>query len=365
MSATYNTFNFKYPYQHDGVMAIWVDGSASTGNFIYKNLCNTVGIEYAESGASSTTCQSNTINNSHSNALSADGNGTSFGMNNQVINNYINNAGYNGVNDFGLMDGTVISGNVIVGTGKSPSEGALGEGIQAVGVNTVITGNHVEDCQAEYIELSSTNKTVTNNTIVDKALLAEAMVVNTNMNTQQNSKLSYTTIDHNTIYGTLHGIEIYGTYPTAVKITNNVINNPKVTAVNVINTSSTWDVTLSGNTFNMSTPSLQARNAVLTYASPLATTQKVNLTSNIFNYTSGANGGAGGETAISAHTNNMTLVSNTVNGNLVKSKAGAEIIAMNNGGSTYTGYTFTNNKFMNCLVLITGYVTVSKSGNNF
>src|SRR6185312_16298637 len=51
MNVSYCKFNFNYPYQHDGVMAVWVDGAASNYNFIYKNICNTVGIEYAESGA--------------------------------------------------------------------------------------------------------------------------------------------------------------------------------------------------------------------------------------------------------------------------------------------------------------------------
>lgn len=364
-NVSYNRFNFNLPYAATGVDAIWVDGPGSSQTFIYKNTCNTVGIIYAEAGASSTLCQSNVVNNSHSNAIIAHGNGTVFGTGNQVINNTINNAGFNAIDDFGLMDGTIIRGNIINGSGKSPSEGSDGEGIQAVGVNTVITGNYIADAQAEYIELSSTNKTVQNNTLVDKGNTAAGIVVNTNMNTQTNAKTSSTVLDHNTIYGCHDGVEIYGTYPTSVQVTNNTFYNPLSTAVEVINKSTTWNVTLSGNIFNMNTPNLQARNAVLTYTSAPSNTQLVNLTNNTFNYATSAAGGVGGENAISAHSNNMTLVGNKVNGNAIKSKAGAEVTAMNDGGYKYTGYTFTNNTFSGCLWYIGGYATVSKSGNNF
>jgi hypothetical protein len=364
-NVSYNRFNFNLPYAAGGVDAIWVDGAGANHTFIYKNTCNTVGIIYAEAGASNTLCQSNTVNNSHSNAIIAHGNGTVFGTGNQVVNNTINNAGFNAIDDFGLMDGTVIRGNVINGSGKSPTEGWDGEGIQAVGVNTVITGNYIADAQAEYIELSSTNKTVQNNTLVDKGNTAAGIVVNTNMNTQTNARSSATVIDHNTIYGCHDGVEIYGTYPTSVQVTNNTFYNPLSTAVEVINKSTTWNVTLSGNIFNMNKPNLQARNAVLTYTSTPSTTELVNLSNNTFNYATTAAGGAGGETAISAHTNGMTLVGNKVNGNGIKSSAGKEVTAMNDGGYKYTGYTFTNNTFSGCLWYISGYAAVSKSGNNF
>lgn len=363
-SITYNRFNFNLPYAATGVDAIWVDGPSSNQSFIYKNICNTVGIIYAENGASNTLCQSNIVNNSHSNAIIAHGNGTSYGVGNQVINNVINNAGFNAIDDFGLMDGTVIRGNTINGSGKSPSEGSDGEGIQSVGVNTVITGNYIADAQAEYIELSSTNKTVTGNTLVDKGNTAAGMVVNTNMATQARASQSYTVIDHNTIYGCHDGVEIYGTQPTAVKITNNTFYNPLNTAVEVINKSTTWDVIVSGNTFNMTTPSKQGRSAMLTYTTSPSNTELVNLTNNTFNYAASAAGGSG-EVAIAAHSNGMTLVGNKVNGNAIKSKTGVEIMAMNDGGYKYTGYTFTNNIFSGCLWYLNGYSTVSKSGNNF
>ena len=117
--------------------------------------------------------------------------------------------------------------------------------------------------------------------------------------------------------------------------------------------------------FNLSTPNLGRRNALATYASTLTTTQLVALTNNTFNYTSGSAGGAGTETAIATATNGITLTGNTVNGNSVKNKAGTMVVAMNNNGVTYTGYTFVNNNFNGCLMWLSGFLSSLTSGNNF
>ena len=228
-------FNFNQPYQHLGLEAIWCDGPLTSGTYIFQNICNTVGIEYAENGASNVLCQYNTVNNSHSNAFNGEGNGTAYCTGNRVMYNTINNAGYNGINDYGLIDGTLIRGNTVTGTGKSPSEGALGEGIQAVAVNTTVTFNKVTDAQAEYIEVAMTNKRIDSNTIVDYNLVAEGIVINTVGSSTQPHATSFTTIvNHNNITGCLNAIEVVGNYTPSVSITNNYISNPKSSGVDII-----------------------------------------------------------------------------------------------------------------------------------
>ena len=359
-------FNFKQPYQHLGIEGIWVDGPSSSGNYIFQNTCNTVGIEYAENGASNTLCQYNTVNNSHSNALNGEGNGTYYCTGNKILYNTINNAGYNGINDYGLIDGTIIRNNTVTGTGKSPSEGALGEGIQAVAVNTIVAQNKITDAQAEYIEVAMTNKKIDSNTIVDYNLVAEGIVINTVGSSTQPHATSFTTIvDHNNITGCLNAIEVVGGYTPSANITNNTITNPKNAGVDIISNAASYSLTVSGNTFNMSNPDAGRRSGIATYAANKTTTQKVALTNNTFNYTSASAGGAGTETAISTCTNSVALTGNVVNGNGVKNKAGSQPVAMNNNGVTYTGYTFVNNKFNSCSMWLSGFQSTLTSGNNF
>ncbi|HZX58205.1 MAG TPA: glycosyl hydrolase family 28-related protein [Mucilaginibacter sp.] len=359
-------FNFNQPYQHIGIEAIWCDGPLTSGTYIFKNICNTVGIEYAENGASGTLCQYNTVNKSHSNAINGEGNGTYYCTKNKVMYNTINNAGYNGVNDYGLIDGTIIRGNTITGTGKSPSEGALGEGIQAVAVNTVVAQNKITDAQAEYIEVAMTNKKIDSNTIIDYNLVAEGIVINTVGSSTQPHATSFTTmVNHNSITGCLNAIEVVGNYTPSVSITNNYISNPKNSGVDIISNAPSYSLTVSGNTFSMSKPDAGRRSGLATYAANKTTTQKVALTNNTFTYTTGSAGGAGTETAISTATNGVSLNGNIVNGNYVKNKYGTEVVAMNNNGVTYTGYSFVNNKFTGCLMWLSGFQSTYTSGNNF
>ena len=365
VSASYNRFNFSQPYQHIGVEAIWVTGASSLQTLIYRNVCNTTGITYAEAGASGTMCLVNTVNNAHSEGIAGYGNGTVYCTKNVVNYNNVNNAGLNGIVDYGIIDGTLIKGNTIHGSGKSPSEGSLGEGIQAVAVNTVVTGNTITDAQAEYIEVASTNKRIDSNTIIDTKLAVLGIVVNTTQPGQAKATSTKTTLNHNTITGCLNSIQIIGNNTTSVDITNNTMNNPKVVGVNIISNAPTYTVNVSGNIINMTGKNVQARNAILSYATTMTNNQRVTLTNNTITYSSGANGGSGGETAIAPHTNNFSMTGNKVNGNNVKSSSGKQVYAINGMGTTYTGYTFVNNTFTGALISLNGFQTVTKSGNNF
>ena len=363
----YNKFNYHQPYQHLGIEAVWVAGTGSNYNYILKNLVNTMGIEYGENGAIGTTVQGNTINKSFSTALSADGNvATAYCKNMVVTNNIINNAGYNGINDWGYVDGTVIRGNIITGTGKSPTEYAMGEGIQAVGVNTIVAGNTIIDAQAEYIECAGNDKLIDSNKIIDYNLKAEGIVVNTiPALAAKNARRFTTVLDHNSITGCLESVEIIGSVTPSVVVKNNTFINPRNTGVNVNANVPTYSLTITGNTFNFTTPSAGMRRAMVSYAANKTNTQKIYLGNNTFNYATSANGGAGRELAIATATNYVTVDGNIVNGNGIKSKTGAQVAAMDNAGVTYTGYTITNNRFNNCLYWLTGFLTILKTGNNF
>jgi hypothetical protein len=365
VNVSYCKFNFNQPYQHSGVKAVWCEGTGTLYTYIWHNTCNTVGIEYAEAGASGTSVMYNTINNANSNALSGDGDNPSYCTGIQVCYNTINQAGYNGVNDWGTIDGTLIRGNVINGTGKSPSEGALGEGIQCAAVNAVVTLNTISDAQAQYIEVGSPSTRVDSNKIIDTKLTMLGIVVECMVTPSSRCKTTTAEVGYNNITGCLNAVQVIGNVTPSVNIRYNTINNPKNIGVNIVSNSASYVVNLTGNIINMTTPSLQARNAILSYATPMTTTQLVNLTNNNITYGTGANGGAGTETAVSTHTNTVTLVSNKVTGNSVKSKSGVEVFGINSNGATYTGCKFTNNSFTNCLTSITGFKTVLNTGNTF
>jgi hypothetical protein len=362
----YNQFNFNQPYSSTGVEGVWVDGAQSAYTLIYKNICNTVGIEYAEAGASYTTAQLNVINNAHANGMSGQGNSTTYCTHNIVSYNTINNAGWNGIVDWSNIDGTQITYNTINGSGKWASPNSDGEGIQAQGVNTIVSHNTIKDAQAEYIEVGSTDKTIDSNILIDTKFLAEGITVNTQPPPYPNARQTVTILNHNTITGCHDGIEIYGANSPSVNIINNTINNPYSTSIEVISKAPVYkEVNINGNTFNFTTPNLVSRTAILTYPGTLTSTQQVSIVNNVVTYTTGANGGAGQETGFSPHSNNVTLSGNKLVGNNIKSSTGHEVYSMNSNGSTFTGFTFLNNNFTGALISITGFSILSKIGNNF
>ncbi len=364
-SIKYNRFNFTQPYLATGIEGVWVSGAGSKGTYIGHNVFNTVGIVYAEAGSSGTITVSNTVNNSHSNALCSYGNSTTYCTANQVLNNTINNAGYNGINDWGTTDGTLIKANIINGSGKSPSQGADGEGIQAVGVNTIVSANTIKDAQAEYIEVASTNKQIDSNVIVDTQGLAEGIVINCMGAPQPNAKSTVASIVHNNITGCSSAIEIIGNYSPNVNLLNNYISNPFSMGINVNSNASSYNVTASGNTINITTPNKGTgnRRAISSYASPLTTGQLFTIANNTINYTSGAAGAAHGEVALFPFTNNATVTGNIVNSNSIKT-GNNYVVALSSDGSKFTGYTIKNNTFNGSVVYdLSGFVSAVMSGN--
>ncbi|WPU95679.1 glycosyl hydrolase family 28-related protein [Mucilaginibacter sabulilitoris] len=361
-SFKYNTINFTQAYKNAGIEGFWVSGTGSTNNFIGYNKLYTVGMEYAESGASNNIIIGNTIQNSHSNGLSAHGNTAVYCKGNQVINNTIINAGHMGIEDWGNMDGTILKGNVVSGTGKSPTQNSDGMGISLVGVNTVAVLNTISDAKLMYMEIGGNhNLRIDSNLINDAASLIPGIVVNFRSATPANAKTASSKIGYNTINNCWEGISVEGDFTPAATIIGNRVNNSKYIAINV-NSNSSFNVNVSNNSITYSKPNVQARNAIVFYTSKLSATQIATENNNTITYTTGANGGSMREIALLVALNNMNLTGNKVVGNNIKA-GGVKISAISANGNKFSGMTLLNNSFSGALVELAG-ITFKTNTNN-
>jgi hypothetical protein len=217
----------------------------------------------------------------------------------------------------------------------------------------------------EYIEVASNNKMIDSNKIIDTKLTAEGIVVNlTGSASQPRAIRTTTTVDHNNITGCLSAITIEGQYTANVNVVNNTITNPKVFGIDVNNFATTYTVAVSNNIINITQPNLVARTAITSYVTTLQPTQRLSLNNNNITYTTSAANGKAAECAFLPGTNNTVLTGNKVTGNNIKS-GGIFVMAITSNGNYYTGYSFTNNMFTGSSIDISGFKTVSKSGNNF
>jgi hypothetical protein len=361
-SFKYNTINFTQAYKDAGIEGFWVSGTGSTNNFIGYNKLYTAGMEYAESGASYNIIIGNTIQNSHSNGLSAHGNTSVYCKGNQVINNTIINAGHMGIEDWGNMDGTILRGNVVSGTGKSPTQSSDGMGMSLVGVNTVAVQNTLSDAKLMYMEIGGNhNLRIDSNLINDAASLIPGIVVNFRSSTPAVAKTASSKIGYNTINNCWEGISVEGDFTPAATVIGNRVNNSKYIAINV-NSNSSFNVNVSNNSVTFSKPNVQARNAIVFYTSKLSAAQIATETNNTVTYTSAANGGAMREIALLIALNNMNLTGNKVIGNNIKA-GGVKISAISANGNKFLGMTFLNNTFSGALVELAG-ISFKANTNN-
>ena len=358
----YNIINFKQAYAASGVEGFWVSGTGSINNQITYNTLNTVGIEYAEAGASYNTFLFNTIVNAHSDALSAHGNSTVYCTKNRVLYNRITNAGHMGIEDWGNVDGTQVRGNVINGTGKSPSEGTDGIGISLVGVNAVAVLNTISDAKLMYMEIGGNhNCRVDSNIIYDTAGLITGILVNFRSATPANAKSSGSSIGYNTIFNCLEGISVEGDYTPLAALTGNKINDPKYIGINV-NSNSAFTVGLNGNVITYTKPNVQARNGIVVYSTKLSGAQITNVTGNTITYNTSANSGSAKEIALMIGVNNINYTGNYVYGNKIKA-GGVPISAISSNGNNFSGITVLNNTFSGATVDLLHLIFKTNTGN--
>ncbi|HWZ35058.1 MAG TPA: right-handed parallel beta-helix repeat-containing protein, partial [Mucilaginibacter sp.] len=243
----YNYFNFSLPYAANGVNAIWVTGSQSANTIIERNILRSVGIEYAEAGASGTIVDGNTIDHAPKDALSAHGDSGTYCTGNVVTNNVITNSGMMGIEDWGKVDGTIIKGNTITGCGKDPAQQADGMGISAVGINSLVANNTITDAQAYYIECAR-NNTINGNTINDTKGQAVGIIANYTVPDSSAARrlLNTHNISNNVITGCSFAVFVYGNNVTNdIIIASNTVINPFKIGINIDNASTAFNIMVS------------------------------------------------------------------------------------------------------------------------
>jgi hypothetical protein len=359
----YNTINFKQAYNPIGAQGVWITGSISTNNYVGYNKLYTVGIEYAEDGASYNTIIQNTVVNSHSDGMSAHGNSSTFCKGNSVINNTITNAGHMGIEDWGKVDGTLIKGNKVAGTGKSTLEKNDGIGISCVGVNTVAVLNVISDAQMMYMEIGGNNNCrIDSNTINDTQNAITGIVLNFTALAPQNSKASYAAVHHNYIVNCNEAISIQGNISPNALVTDNTIVNSRFIGINVSSNAANFNVVISNNNVIINKPSVVTRRAISTYASTLTTGQKTSVTGNTVTYATSAAKGSGKEVALSIGTNNVNYTSNKVYGNKIVT-GGYSVFAISANGYSFKNITVNSNIFSGAIVDLSNLGFVSNVNN--
>lgn len=365
----YNYFNFSLPYAANGVNAIWVTGSQTANTVIERNTLKSVGIEYAEAGASGAIIDGNTIDHAPKDALSAHGDTNTYCTGNVVTNNIITNPGMMGIEDWGKVDGTIIKGNTITGCGKDPAQQADGMGISAVGINSLVANNTITDAQAYYIECAR-NNTVDGNTINDTKGLAIGIIGNyTSPDSAAARRLLNThTITNNIITGSSFAIFIYGNNVTNdISITSNTITNPFKIGINIDNASTAFNITASNNNISFNTPNNVAERAgCQTYTNPANRNpnQIVTFNNNTINYATTANGGAGIERGLYIVSDNTVLTNNKVYGNNIQA-GGTAVLGIAGVAPPVKNITLTGNIVQGAAVDLSNFTFNTIANNSF
>lgn len=366
---SYNNFNFSLPYAENGVNAIWVTGDASDNTIIKSNKLSSVGIEYAEAGASGTVVDGNIIDHAPSDGICGHGNTETYCTRNVIMNNVITNSGMMGIEDWGKIDGTIIKNNNVTACGKDPKQHTDGMGISAVGINSYVLNNTVTDAQAYYIECGR-NNTIQGNVINDAEGTAVGIIANyTSSDASASRRLSGTqTIANNTVNGCLFGIYVYGNYITAdINIASNTIKNPVGVGVNIDNNSDAYRILVSDNNISFTVPNTgSVRKACETYTtlSERNTNQIITFNNNTINFAASAAGGKGQEKGFWIATDNTILSSNKVYGNNIK--AGNTMVSGLSGNTDPAkNISLVDNTITGATTNLSDFTFNVRSGNNF
>ena len=357
----FNTMTFKQPYNPNGINGIWLSGTTSTYNYVGYNKLTTMGIEYAEAGASYNTVAHNTITNPFADGLSAHGNAGTFCTNNKVLNNSVTNSGQMGIEDWGNTTGSVIRGNIINGTGKNTSQSGSGVGLSLVGVNSVASHNTISNAQDMYIEVGGNNNIkVDTNTINDTELAITGIIVNCTTAKPAGANSYSASINGNHINGCNQGVSVQGDQSPNASVINNVVTDPRWIAINVNTNSGSVNVTVDNNTLTFDKPSVCNREGIYTWSGTKSSGQKTTVTNNAINYNTSANGGAGFDAALYIGINNVNFTGNKVNGNHIKASNGTEVFAITSMGDSFSGITYDSNTMAGATVDLANLSFVSK-----
>ncbi|RZL44002.1 MAG: hypothetical protein EOP00_21845, partial [Pedobacter sp.] len=361
-----NNFDFKLPFSLNGFEAVWVTGPETDKTTIKNNKIYTLGIKYAENGASGTIVESNVIVNAHSNALTANGNSAKIITGCKLLNNSIENTGRMAIEDWGAVDGTVISGNIIVGTGKGLDQAHDGLGISAVGTNSIVTKNKITDAKFFYIEIGGNhNCIVENNEIFDTENLATGIIFNYTDKMPANLTSSFAQAKNNIINGCQRGIYVFGINYSNCLISGNTLRNQSMRGVSVESDSKSYDIQIVSNTFYLTLPNSKIRTAVNSYNTlPVGSAnQNLTVSKNIVNYAASAAGGVDKEYSFLLATDNVKVLDNEVFGNNIKS-GGSNVFAISSNGAKSTNVTIGNNKIHGAILDLNNYSNPSLYNNS-
>lgn len=347
-----NNFDFKLPFSLNGFEAVWVTGTETNNTIIRNNKIYTLGIKYAENGASGTIVESNYLFGAHSNALTSNGNSTKMITGCKLLNNSIENTGRMAIEDWGAVDGTVISGNIIVGTGKGADQAHDGLGISAVGTNSLVIKNKITDAKFFYIEIGGNhNCIVENNEIFDNEYIATGIIFNYTDKMPANLTSSLAQAKNNVINGCQRGIYVFGVNYSNCLISGNTLKNQSLRGVSIESDSKSYDIQILSNTFNVTLPNSKIRTAINSYNTlPVGSAnQNLTVSKNIVNYATSAAGGVDKEYSFLLATDNVKVLDNEVFGNSIKA-GGSNVFAISSNGAKSTNVTIGNNKIRGAIL---------------
>jgi len=362
----FNKFQFKQPFASIGIEAAWITGSLSFNNRISNNNITSMGIEYAENGAKNTSVYNNIIMNSHSDALSAHGNGPTPCSANIVYKNVITNAGHMGIEDWGNVYGSVIRGNIITGTGKSPTEYADGIGISAVGVNEHVVSNNIRDAKLYYIETGGNlNTKIDSNIITDTGGKAIGIILNYSSSLARATSSAADDISNNLIIHCNTAISLYGNNNSWASIKNNTVTNPVFKGVDIDSGAPRYTISISANSITMSEPAVHPRFAISSFMRGTnSINQQLSVTHNTISYLTSANKGAAPEISFCLGTNNAIYKYNNILGNNITA-AGQNVWAITSNGFNISNINLTGNTVKGANVDLTHLPHLVESDNNF
>lgn len=358
----YNTFNFNLKYGKLGLEAVWFTGSETTNTVIKGNKLYTVGIEYAEAGASRTLVQNNYVKNAHGIGINGHGNNTSVCLDNVITDNIVEYPGNMGIEDWGNTSGTIIKNNTISHTGQDPDHRNDAMGISAVGARPQILNNKITDAWMYYIEIGgNSNKTVDGNIINDTRGLATGIIINytdTSSINQSNTN-NKVTITNNQILNCELGVHYYGSNNINTVLQSNTFKNPKVSAVKFDSDAAIIDASIINNNVSITEPAKKVRPIFVAYTRKAPNTVKHNVafTNNSIDVTATAKGGTAEEYAFYLAVNNSNI-----KGNIIKS-AVTTLYAIGNSSDNKLNLYLTNNKFTGVKNDLSRFNLLGNTGN--
>jgi hypothetical protein len=309
---------------------------------------HTIGYNTIDNGAISglattnVTVQGNTITNSPSNAIGFTGYQGAPVTGTQYLNNTISGYGRVAIEEYSPSGAEycispTFQGNTISGPSASNTSGT---GISAICNKATIRNNKITDAMGWAIEATGLGTTVAGNQIgwssVNKTSLgATAIVINTSLASYTDS----VSVSGNTITGGGLGIQLYGgTFYCPVTIESNQLTN--ITSQGIALAPGAQGVVV------------QANNNVLNYNQPpqpgttrygIIAANGVVLNGNQLLYTTSSYGGAVYDIAYDFTANNVTMTSNLADGGGRRDP----YVASGDLWGAWTGWTLTNNRFIN------------------